>query len=196
MYLPPTVSIEEHARSIRRLGFWGAGVGGALLLLLLVPVLTTFGFGRWGADLSGSSDGSMFHGGEVFFAWLVANAVALLGIMVLALAALVLDISMLVKLNTVQKAGAGRGATRPLLIAVLAGSGLLSTPIIGMLMLVPSMVFGPGRATDSALVVLLVVMFLVPMAGRVAEAVGAARLPRRLAVPGAAAPAATGPVSW
>ena len=196
MYPPPTVSIEEHARSTRLLGFWGAGVGLALLLLLLVPVLTTFGFTRWGDELTGPSDGAMFHGGEVFFAWLVANAVALLGILVLAVVALVLDIMMLVKLNTLQKAGAGTAATRPLLIAVLAGSALISTPIIGMLMLVPGMVFGPGRATDTALVVLLVVMFLVPVAGRVAEAVAAAQLPNRLAAPGAGAPAATGPVSW
>src|SRR5699024_12445681 len=87
----------------------------------------------------------MFHGGEVFFAWLVANAVALLGILVLAVVALVLDIMMLVKLNTLKKAGAGTATTRPLMIAVLDGSELLFKPLIGMLLLVPGMFFGPGR---------------------------------------------------
>ncbi len=188
MYPYPTVPIAEQARSTRLVGLWSGAVGTALLLFLAVPVLTTIGFARWGEEISGSSDASMFHGGELVAAWLVTNVLALLGIGVLGVVALVLDIVMLVKLHGLRTAGVATTITRPLLIALLAGTALITTPAGLVLMLLPSIVLGPGTGTDTVLVVLAILMFLVPLGGRVAEGVLAARLPAQLAMSRTAAP--------
>ncbi|WP_277050596.1 hypothetical protein [Ruania albidiflava] len=178
MYPTPTIPLAEHARRARLTGLWAAGTGLAALLLVAVLAGTTFGLVRVGGQLTGPSGGGMFHGGEVFFAWAVTNALAVVGIVLLGVAALVLDIVMLTKLRALRAAGAATAVTRPLEVAVLTGSGLVSTPVGLLLLLVPNIVLGPGAATHAVLVVLLALMLLVPIVGRIVEGVLSRRLPR------------------
>ena len=55
--------------------------------------------------------------------------------------------------------------------SLLAGTGVISAPVLGVLLFAPVRVFGPGTATMASLVVLFVLMGLLPIAGRVAEMV-------------------------
>lgn len=112
----------------------------------------------------------------MFFAWLVGNLAAWFGILVLGVAALVLDISVLVKLSRLRRYGVRTEATRPLTVALVLGMGLVSTPAGALLMLIPNPVFGPGEATRTALMVIAAVMFLVPLSGRIAQVSCARRL--------------------
>lgn len=196
MMAPPPAPIGEIGRSVRLLSCWGAGVGGGLLVLLAFVGVSTYAVFGTGDRFSSGSDGSMFAGGEVFFAWLIGNLAAGFGILVLAVAALVLDITVLVKLSRIRSYGVAAEVTRPLTVALVLGMGLVSTPAGLVLMLIPSIVFGPGQATDTTLIVILALMILVPVAGRNAQVVYARRLPRMLPgrVPGWAP--AVQPGSW
>ena len=172
----PQVPLAEIGRSVRLLSSWGAGVGAGLLVLLAFVGISSYAVFGTGDQLSGPDDGSMFAGGEVFLAWLIGNLAAGFGIAVLGVSALVLDITVLVKLSRLRRYGVGTDATRPLTVAVVLGMGLVSTPAGLVLMFIPSMVFGPGQATDTALIVIVLLMVAVPVTGRLAQVNCAQRL--------------------
>lgn len=161
--------LEDELRGTRLLGLWSGLVGIALVLSLTVPVIATIVMGVWGDDLAGPPDGDMFHGAGVFFGWLLTSLAGLALISVLAMTALTLDILMLVRLDRLRTLRAQRVA--PLGWSLLAGTGVISTPVLGVLLFAPVWVFGPGTATRASLVVLFVLMGLLPIAGRVAEMV-------------------------
>ena len=174
--MPPPPSLAELGRSVRVLCYWGAAVGAGLLVLLAFVVTSTYLMFTRREQYLGSSGASMFHGGELFFAWLIGNLAAGFGILMLGVAALVLDIIVLAKLSGVRGRGVPRETTRPVTVAVVVAMGLVSTPAGVLLMLFPSSLFGPGEVTNTVLLVLVVLMFLVPLAGRVAQVLSARQL--------------------
>lgn len=165
---------EAELHGARALGLWGGLVGIALLLSLLVPVVAMIVMVIWGDDLAGPPSDDMFHGAEVFFAWLGTSAVGVVLVGLFALAALVLDILMLIRLDRLRTLRAE--GVKPLAWSVLIGSGLLTTPPLVVALFVPAQIFGPGAVTYAALVVILLLMVLLPMGGRVAEILSARRL--------------------
>lgn len=174
---PPTPDpYESVLRDTRRLGLAGGLVGIALVLATTIPVFATVVLAQWGDALAGPPDGGMFHGADVFFGWLVTNIVALGLIALLAIAALTLDILMLVLLDRLRTLGARSVA--PLGWSLLAGTGIVSTPILVVLLFVPVWIFGPGLATTVALWLLLALMALLPIAGRIAQIITARRVRR------------------
>lgn len=160
--------------TMRRLALAGAITGIALVLSLCVPVLATTVLFVWGEEISGPSDGSMFHGAQVFFGWLITSLLGLTAIALLAAAALTLDILLLVRLDRLHRMRARSVA--PLGWSLLAGTGLVSTPVLVVLLFVPVWIFGPGLATNTALVVLFVMMGLLPIAGRIAQILASRRV--------------------
>ena len=196
MMMPPRPSITAESRSVRTLSYWGAGVGATLVLLLAFVVISTYLTFSRSEQLTGPSDGSMFHGADVFFAWLLGNVVAGFGIVILAIAALVLDISVLVKLSGLRGYGAPREASRALTIAVLTGMGLISTPVGAVLMLLPVTIIGSGPTTNALLMVILAALLVVPLAGRIAQANFGRRLVERLPAPPTGWTPEARPGSW
>lgn len=191
--MPPRASVHATGRTVRSLSLWGAGVGVGLLALLAFVAVSTYVLFTRGEQLSGPSDGSMFHGGEVFFAWVVGNLAAGLGIIMLALAALMLDAIVVVKLIGL-RGHVPTEAIRPLTMAMVAATGVVSTPVGVVLMVIPNIAFGPGELTNTLLIMLIVLMFLVPLGGRIAQLLCAKRLPARLGThPGQRPPA---PEPW
>ena len=174
MHDPRHVPWDAELRSTRRLGLWSGLVGIALVLSLTVPIIATIVMGVWGEALSGPDDGDMFHGLEVFLAWLATSVAGVALIAVLAIAALTLDILVLVRLDRLRTLRARRVA--PLGWSLLAGSGLVTTPVLGVLLFVPVWIFGPGTATRTSLVLLFVLMGVLPILGRIAEILAARRV--------------------
>ncbi|WP_147916903.1 hypothetical protein [Ruania zhangjianzhongii] len=193
---PPQVPLAEIGRSVRLLSAWGAGVGGGLLVLLAFVGISSYAVFGTGDQRSDPSDGSMFAGGEEFFAWLIGNLAAGFGIFVLGVTALVLDITVLAKLSRLRRYGVRTEMTRPLTVALVLGMGLVSTPAGLLLLLIPSMVFGPGQATDTALIVIVLLMLAVPVTGRIAQVNCARRLVGLLSGQHAGWTPAARPGSW
>lgn len=149
----------------RRLVLADALVGIALTLVLAVPLASTITIGLWGDQLAGEPTGNPDDGIGVFLAWLGMNLLALVLAALLAIAALVLDILVLIRsleLTTGRLGAVVRGGRR-LLFALLGACGIVTTPVLGLLALVPAPVLGPGAATDSVLLVLLGLTFAAPI---------------------------------
>ncbi|WP_152351408.1 hypothetical protein [Brachybacterium subflavum] len=149
----------------RRLVLADALVGIALTLVLAVPVAATLVLDIWGDRLSGDSTGSAYDGFDVLLGWVAVNLLALVLAALLAIAALVLDILVAVRsleLTTGRLGAVVRGGRR-LLFALLGACGIVTTPVLGLLSLVPAPVLGPGTATNSMLLVLMGLAFAVPI---------------------------------
>lgn len=185
----PAEPFATELRGTRHLGLWGSLVGIALVLACSIPFIATVVMVQWGDALAGPYDGNKMHGIDVFLGWLVTSVGGVMLIAALAVAALTLDILMLVRLDRLRTIGARNVA--PLGWSLLVGSGIVSTPILGMLLFVPVWIFGAGLATTVALWLLLALMALLPIAGRIAQIVTARRVrpPEALVRPsGVAAP--------
>lgn len=165
---PPEVvraAIERSIRGAHSLALASSLVGIALILTLAVPAVTTVVFATWGGELSGPSTGSEWDGLGVVLGYIGSNLVALAIAAVLAIAALVLDILMLVRTCELLRRRV-RGAVA-LLLSLAAATGVLSTPVLGALSFVPAGVM-PGRteAIEAALLGLGALAYLMPLMGR------------------------------
>ena len=121
-----------------------------------------------------SAQPDMFAGMEEFLAWLAANALGAVLFLIAAITALVLDILLMVRLRDVGLAAESLGAevqgSSPLILAVLLGTGWISTPVLGLLAFLPVQIFGPGSATNAAIAVLVVLAYALPLLGRILQA--------------------------
>lgn len=161
----PAVVAARVIVGTRRLVLADALVGIALTLVLAVPVAATLVLDIWADRLSGDSTGSAYDGFDVLLGWIAVNLLALVLAAILAIAALVLDILVAVRsleLTTGRLGAVVRGGRR-LLFALLGACGIVTTPVLGLLALVPALVLAPGTATDAMLLVLTGLAFAVPI---------------------------------
>lgn len=172
----PADAFAAELRGTRTLGLWGGLVGIALVLVATIPFIATMVMVQWGDVLAGPYDGNKMHGVDVFLGWFVTSAGGVLLIAAFAIAALTLDILMLVRLDRLRTIGARKVA--PLGWSLLAGTGIISTPILAMLLFVPVWVLGPGLATTVSLWLLSALMCLLPIAGRIAQIITARHVQR------------------
>lgn len=182
----PADPFAAELRGTRTLGLWGGLVGIALVLVTTIPFIATMVMVQWGDVLAGPYDGNKMHGVDVFLGWFVTSVGGVLLIAAFAIAALTLDILMLVRLDRLRTIGARRVA--PLGWSLLAGTGIISTPILVMLLFVPVWVLGPGLATTVSLWLLFALMCLLPIVGRIAQILTARRVRRPHGPPGRSGP--------
>jgi hypothetical protein len=144
-------------------------VGIALVLALAVPVVgAAMTFGEWGSRVSAPADGaepSPYDGLGLVLGYLASTLVALVLAACLGIAALVLDVLVAIRgfeLRSGRRRPPAQGAV-PLLLALLGGTGIVSTPVLVVLAFFPAQVLGPGEAANAMLMVLLGLAFVVPL---------------------------------
>lgn len=147
-------------------------MGIALILALAVPVVgAVMTFGGWGSAVSAPADGadpSPYDGLGIVLGFVASTLVALVLAAGLGIAALVLDVLVAIRgfeLCSGRGRPPARGAVQ-LLLALLGGTGIVSTPVLGVLLFFPAQVLGPGDAANAMLAVLLALAFVVPLMGR------------------------------